>query len=110
MGLRVNYNAGFAALHVRYQDVDRTDNTGDRTEYGVGALIPLAGGRSVILDCRSLQPNTASAEDQRRVTAALVQDLSKRTNVYAMVWNDKNDEASDLNEGTFFAVGVRHNF
>jgi len=110
MGLRVNYNAGFATLHVRYQDVDRTDNTGDRTEYGVGALIPLAGGRSVLLDYRSLQPNSASPTDQTRVAAALVQDLSKRTNVYAIVWNDKKDKVDDLNEGTFFAVGVRHNF
>ncbi len=114
MGLRVNYNAGFATLHVRYQSIDGSNAsnapTVDRTEYGVGALIPLAGGRSVLLDYRSLQPNSASPTDQTRVAAALVQDLSKRTNVYAIVWNDKKDDTSDKNEGTFFAVGVRHNF
>ena len=89
--------------------------TADRTEYGLGALIPLAGGRSVIVDYRSLQPNTSTDQDQTRITAALVQDLSKRTNVYAAIWNDKkgmvaNSAYEDKNEGTFFAVGVRHNF
>jgi predicted porin len=116
-GLRVNYNAGFATLHVRWHDLDLTIPSSsvtsttpvDTTEYGLGASIPLGGDRTVFVDYRVFNPSVANT-DWTRISAALVQTLSKRTNVYAALWNDKKDDAADKNEGTFFAVGVRHNF
>jgi len=107
-GLRVNYNAGFATLHVRWHDLDVATGT-DTTEYGLGASIPLGGNRTAFVDYRFFTPDTASSTDSTRISAALVQTLSKRTNVYAAVWSDKYDNAA-LFDGTALAVGVRHNF
>lgn len=111
-GLRVNYNAGFATLHVRWQDIDMVNNAQDTTEYGLGAAIPLGGDRTVLVDYRVFDPkaaNTGTLTDQTRISAALVQNLSKRTNVYAAVYSDKYDHATPF-DGTALAVGVRHNF
>jgi len=108
-GLRVNYNAGFATLHVRWQDIDMVNNAQDATEYGLGASIPLGGNRTAFIDYRVFNPSVANT-DSTRISAALVQNLSKRTNVYAALWNDKKDLATDKNEGSFFGVGVRHSF
>jgi len=107
-GLRVNYNAGFATLHVRWQDIDMVNNAQDTTEYGLGASIPLGGNRVALVDYRVFNP-TAANTDSTRISAALVQNLSKRTNVYAAVYSDKYDAVSSF-DGTALAVGVRHNF
>ncbi len=159
-GLRVNYNAGFATLHARYQDVDLGAGHSlaiasarpvagsimahtnpvpavDTKEYGLGAAIPLGGDRSVLVDYRSFQPDVADS-DMNRFSIALVQNLSKRTNVYVALWSDKYDRDSRANtvlatvgpssgtvgpavgdtirnpekrfDSTNFAVGVRHSF
>jgi len=155
-GFRINYNAGFATLHARYQDVNLgsghslafsatspvagsiMSNTNsvpavDTKEYGLGAAIPLGGNRSVLVDYRAFQPDLANS-DMDRFSIALVQNLSKRTNVYLALWSDKYDRNSQANtvaataagngvvvgetvrnpekryDSTNFAVGVRHSF
>jgi predicted porin len=113
-GFRVNYNAGFATLHVRWQDVDLTAAGADTTEYGLGAQIPLGGDRTAFVDYRVFNPEKASS-DSTRISAAIAQNLSKRTNLYAAVWSDKYDAkvltgTSKRYDGTAFAVGVRHSF
>jgi predicted porin len=107
-GLRVNYNAGFATFHVRWQEANVVAALGDITEYGLGAAIPLSGGRSALIDYRVSDPE--NNKDATRISAAFVQELSKRTNVYGAIWSDNYSGANTSKDGTAFEIGVRHSF
>jgi len=74
----------------------------------LGASVPVGSGRVLAAWARTDKTQTAVA-DQKRDTLSLGYDhnLSKRTDLYAVVLNDK---VTGLSGGTGFAAGIRHRF
>ncbi|QIL72150.1 porin [Diaphorobacter sp. HDW4B] len=84
-------------------EADNTDITAKTLQ--VGASVPLGGGALV----GSWAKTKLSGADANRKTLTVGYDynLSKRTDVYGMVMNDK---VTNYNSGTSFGVGIRHRF
>ncbi|MDB5873442.1 MAG: porin Gram-negative type [Ramlibacter sp.] len=78
------------------------------TTASAGVTVPLGAGRILASYAQTHKTQTASA-DQKRKTFSLGYDydLSKRTDLYAVLMNDR---ATGLSNGTGFGVGVRHRF
>lgn len=74
----------------------------------LGAAVPVGAGRILLSAAQTRKAETAVAS-VRRTTWALAYDydLSKRTDLYAVVMRDA---VTNLQSGTTFAVGVRHRF
>lgn len=84
-------------------EADNTDITAKTLQ--VGASVPLGAGALV----GSWAKTKLSGADMNRKTLTVGYDynLSKRTDVYAMVMNDK---ITTYNSGTSYGVGIRHRF
>lgn len=78
------------------------------TTQQIGASAPIGNGRVLAAYAQTDKKQTAAA-DQKRQTLSLGydHDLSKRTDLYAVVVSDK---VTALTRGTGFAVGIRHRF
>jgi predicted porin len=74
----------------------------------VSAAVPIGAGQLLVGYAKTKKNQTAAA-DQERKTASFGYDynLSKRTDLYAMVMNDK---VTSKNSGTGFGMGIRHRF
>ena len=98
-----SYDAKVAKLFLTYGQA-KTDLTAKRKTTSVGATIP-AGPGNVLLG----YANTKVEAGATRTTASLGYDynLSKRTDVYAALMNDK---ITSFTSGTSFGVGIRHKF
>jgi predicted porin len=99
---------GMAKLSVRYLDLDYDAAAGnDSKGYGVGVSFDLGSGLTAVVDYTDIDTNADT--DRSRVAVGLIKALSKRTNVYAAYYSDKEDGAG-LQDGSGFGVGVRHAF
>lgn len=78
------------------------------TTWQAGASMPLGAG-AVLFSIASTKKTEGTLADVKRDTAALGYDytLSKRTDVYAVLLNDK---VTNLSTGNTAAVGIRHRF
>lgn len=74
----------------------------------LGASVPVGAGKVLISAGHTAKEQTGIADLERdTVSVGYDYNLSKRTDVYAVVLSDK---ASNLARGTGAALGVRHNF
>jgi len=78
------------------------------TTVQLSAAAPISAGQLLVAYADTRKTQTAVA-DQKRTTASVGYDyyLSKRTDVYAIVMNDK---VTGMNAGTGVGVGIRHRF
>jgi predicted porin len=111
-GAMVKYNAGIAALTLRYFDQEfpaAIATNYDNSAWALGAAVPLGNGLTASVDYRTIDYNTGATNgfDTKRVSATLVKSLSKRTNVYAAFYDDSNDGRADTGG---LGVGIRHSF
>lgn len=75
---------------------------------GVHAAVPFGAGRFIASWARTERSQAGTTERTRTTLAAgYLHNLSKRTDVYGVVMNDR---ATGLRSGTGYAVGMRHNF
>ena len=108
ISLAASANLGMAKLSVRYLDLDYDAAAGnDSKGYGVGVSFDLGSGLTAVVDYADIDTNADT--DRSRVAVGLIKALSKRTNVYAAYYSDKEDGAG-LEDGSGFGVGVRHAF
>jgi predicted porin len=71
----------------------------------LGASIPLGAGKVLVGTARTRV--TPGDSTRRTTTVGYDYDLSKRTDVYAMLMRDA---VTSFNSGTSWGVGVRHRF
>ncbi len=76
----------------------------DKTTVSVGLSAPVGNGK-ILADYAQTKVDGGSTRDT--VTVGYDYNLSKRTDVYAMLMNDK---ITNVESGTSFGVGVRHRF
>ena len=101
------YDFGPAKLFATYDktthDVDLEDKTAS-----VGVSVPVGTGK-VLAGYAETKRTVAAASDVKRKTATVGYDyfMSKRTDLYAMLMNDKITGSST---GTSAGVGIRHSF
>jgi predicted porin len=103
-----SYELSAAKLFATYgrtaHDIDLQDKTAT-----VGASVPLAGGRILASWANTKRSGIAIGAEQTHNTVAVGYDydLSKRSDLYAIVMNDR---ITNANSGTSFGVGIRHRF
>ncbi len=75
---------------------------------GLSAQVPVGSGRFVASWARTTREQAGVTDRTRNtVSAGYIYNLSKRTNIYGFVINDR---ATGVTSGTGFAAGVRHYF
>jgi predicted porin len=103
-----SYDLQAVKLFVTYgqttHDIDLKDKT-----WTLGASAPLGQGKLLAGWAQTKRSGAAIGPDLKRdtVTIGYDYDLSKRTDVYAMLMNDR---ITNLNSGNSFGVGIRHRF
>jgi predicted porin len=103
-----SYELSVAKLFATYgrtaHDIDLQDKTAT-----VGASVPLAGGRILASWANTKRSGVAVGAEQTRNTVAVGYDydLSKRSDLYAIMMNDRLTGASS---GNSFGLGLRHRF
>ena len=107
----VTYNMGFATVNARYLalkfDNAAKEATSGSKGWGLGVAVPLGNGLTAAIEYTDI--NTKADADRTRITAGLIKDLSKRTNVYAAAYKD-SEKNSALEDGSAYLIGVRHAF
>lgn len=89
-------------------ELERPGTTIQLDTVSLGALVPVGRGRLMLEGARTEKEQTAVADATRTtVSFGYGHDLSKRTDLYAVVMSDKLTNAK---RGTGYTVGVRHNF
>lgn len=91
---------GFATVG----EADLSSTVSQKT-YTLGASVPFGPSGKFLLAYANSNPSTGNT--RQTITVGYDHQLSKRTDVYAMVLNDRIET---LSSGTSFAVGVRHRF
>jgi len=99
------YDASVAKVFATYGKSSNEGNTVDKSTTSLGASVPLGGGKVLLAAAHTKDDINATS----RTTTTLGYDynLSKRTDVYVMLMNDK---VTTLESGSSFAAGVRHRF
>ncbi len=99
------YDAGVAKVFATAGKASSDDNTFDKQTTSLGVSAPLGAGKLLA----AVAYTKDDVKDISRTTTTLGYDynLSKRTDVYAMLMNDK---ITNYESGTSFGVGVRHRF
>lgn len=83
-----------------------TDGSDEKAKTAqVGASVPLGGGK-VLASYAQTKLSLANAS-RKTLTVGYDYELSKRTDAYAMVMNDR---ITNVDSGTSLAVGIRHRF
>lgn len=72
--------------------------------YSLGAAIPMGGGK---LLAALAETKVEAGNTRQTVTMGYDYNLSKRTDVYAMLMNDR---ITTFSSGTSFGLGIRHSF
>jgi len=100
-----SYDAGVAKAFLTYGEVS-SDAAGsaDKKTTSIGVSAPIGSGKLLAAYATSKITGGATRDT---VTAGYDYTLSKRTDLYAMLMNDK---ITDMSSGTSFGVGVRHRF
>jgi len=102
--LGASYDFGAVKLFGQYGTVDNeaTDNSYDIA--GLGASVPVGAGK-ILAQWGEIDPE--SGNKRTTYTFGYDYNMSKRTDVYAVVMNDK---ISSVGTGTSYSVGMRHRF
>ncbi len=99
-----SYDASVAKVFAQYGVVDN-DTTGNSYKIlGLGTSIPVGAGK-VIAQWGRISPDTGST--RATISFGYDHNLSKRTDAYLVLMNDKID---GLATGNNYAVGIRHRF
>ena len=109
-----NYKFSFATLYGQYMRSKMTWNTqpdAERRTWQLGASVPLGSGRVVGSYAKTTLDDASPVSPDRRQTWALgyIHSLSKRTELYAIYYDDKFDEPV-ANRQKVVATGFRHRF
>ena len=100
----VAYDLGAAKLFAQYSDVKQPLLKISYKITGFGVSIPMGTG-SIVAHTSQLAPSNAA--NSTTTTAGYIYPLSKRTNLYAMIMNERVPAKSD---GNTYGVGLRHGF
>lgn len=92
----------FATYDRASHDVDLTDKT-----WSLGASVPLGNGKILAGWADTKRSGTGLDVKRDTVTVGYDYDLSKRTDLYAMVMNDK---VTNLSSANSVGLGIRHRF
>lgn len=100
------YDFGVAKLYATYDQTEHDVDIADKTA-SLGVSVPLGNGK--VLGGYAQTKRSAAGSDITRNTATVGYDynLSKRTDVYAMLMNDR---ITGVDSGNSFGVGMRHSF
>ena len=99
-----SYDAKVVKGFVTYGEADLTAANSQNT-YTLGASVPYGANGKFLAAYAHSNPTTGNT--RKTFTLGYDHNLSKRTDVYAMVVNDR---IQTLETGTSFAVGIRHRF
>lgn len=106
----IAYDFQVVKLFGQYQRT-KLENTGLEVKLAtsqLGASVPIGLGRLLLSVAHTTKDQTALADTRRNtVSAGYDYNLSKRTDLYAVVVTDK---VTALDRGTGVALGIRHNF
>lgn len=106
----LTYDFKVVKLFAKYgsTELEQPATTIELDTVSLGALAPAGKGRLMLEAARTKKDQTAAA-DQTRTTVSFGygHDLSKRTDLFAVVMTDK---LTDTDRGTGYTLGIRHNF
>jgi predicted porin len=102
------YDFKVAKLFATYGQTSHDVNLNDKT-YSLGASVPFGGPGKFMLAWAETKRSGTGFADTKRDTVSLGYDydLSKRTDLYAVLMNDK---VQGFNSGNSFGAGIRHKF
>jgi predicted porin len=102
------YDFAVAKLFLTYGQTSHDIDFNDKT-WSLGTSVPMGAGKILASWAQTKRSGTAVGADTKRDTIAVGydHDLSKRTDLYAIVMNDKITAQSS---GTSFGLGIRHRF
>lgn len=99
-----SYDFGAAKLFGQYGKVDNTTTGRDYKIAGIGAAVPIGGGK---LLAQYGHLGASVGPDRKTFSFGYDHFVSKRTDVYAVAMSDKLD---GLSGGSSYSVGIRHRF
>lgn len=99
------YDAGMAKGFLTYGQAKSDLTSGDAKTTQLGVSVPMGAGK--VLASFATTKNTIIGKTRDTFTVGYDHNLSKRTDVYTMLMNDKITSASS---GTSLGFGVRHRF
>ncbi len=106
VGVRYDFSVAtaYATFGQTSHDIDFEDST-----VSLGASVPMGGGKLLAAWARTGRSGTAIGASQSRSTVSVGYDyaVSKRTDLYAVVMNDK---ITHQTSGSSFGIGIRHGF
>ncbi len=102
------YDFKATKLYATYGQTSHNIDLQDKT-YSLGASVPAGNGKFLASWAETKRSGAAFGAARKRDTISVGYDydLSKRTDLYAIVMNDK---ITNLSAGNSFGVGVRHRF
>ncbi|MFC7513378.1 porin [Herbaspirillum sp. GCM10030257] len=103
-----SYDLKIAKLFATYGHTSHNIDLDDKT-LSLGATVPAGPGKVQLAWAQTRRDGVAFGPDQKRNTTAVGYDydLSKRTDLYGVVMNDR---ITNRDSGNSFGVGVRHRF
>lgn len=99
-----SYDFGVAKVFAQYGEVENLTTGNEFNISGLGVRAPVGPG-AVVAQWGRLDAKTGA--DRSSLTLGYLYNLSKRTEVYAMAMQEKEDGKRN---GSSYAVGVRHRF
>jgi predicted porin len=115
-----NYNFGPATAFVTYAEgknkgiTTSTTNAYDREAYEVGVRVPMKAWtfQASVYDGEETVNSDSTKSDVSGYQLSALYNLSKRTNLYAVIGSseNKNAEAGTKTERDTYGVGIRHQF
>jgi len=100
-----SYDFKVVKPYLSYGQSEADDAPGKAKTLQLGVSVPLGAGK--VLASWAKTELSALDVDRKTLTVGYDYDLSKRTDVYAMLMNDK---MTSQTSGTSFGVGIRHRF
>lgn len=101
-----SYDAGVVKGFATYGQSKTDLSTTKQKTYSLGASAPMGANGKLLAAYANSKVNTSGVKRQT-LTVGYDYNLSKRTDVYAMVMSDK---ITNLSSGTSVGVGIRHRF
>lgn len=100
------YDFGVAKLYATYDKTSHDVDINDKT-VSAGASVPFGGGKVLAGYAQTKRSAAGTDITRNTVTVGYDYNFSKRTDVYAMLMNDR---ITGFDSGNSFGVGMRHSF
>ncbi|MBL0920465.1 MAG: porin [Hydrogenophaga sp.] len=100
----VSYDFGVAKAFLQYGEVENTTTTVETDIFGLGVRVPLGSGAAVA-QYGTMDPSVGA--ERKTLSLGYLHNLSRRTELYAVVMSDKVD---GLSSGGGYSLGMRHRF